>query len=115
MGGEELTQAVGGSGGTPIRTNTDGTVETDNYAEGAAFDVTTYPTSIDPTETIQELIITQTGTEITADLTTKTGTVISGLSLRGVTVVLDKVEIDSITFNDPNSTGAPTYGMWVGE
>lgn len=118
MGYEENNRTVRGSGGT-LRTNTTGVMEVDNYTEAGAFTVGNgsngYPHTVDPTETIQELVITETGSDIRADVTTRSGDTVTDLHLRGVTLASDTLEIDSITFKDPNSTGDPTYGYWVGE
>lgn len=118
MGGVELNRTVEGDNGT-LSTSTTGVIQTNNYVEGEAFTVgngtNTYPYTVDPTVTIQEVTITESGSDIRADLTTKTGDTITDLHLRGAALALDTVEVDSLTLKDPNSTGAPTFGMWSGE
>jgi len=115
----EFTQAVGGSEGAPVATTQTSAFEVDNYQEGGAFTVgdgtTAYPLSVDPAEYIQELVITETGTDIRADIVTKSGTQINDVHLRGAVLAEGKIEMDSITFKDPNATGAATFGYWVGE
>lgn len=119
MGSQELNRTVRGSGGT-LRTAETGVVETDNYSEGGSFTVgngtNAYPYTLDPAgATIQELVISETGSDIRADLTTKTGNIISDFHLRGAALAMDKIEIDAITFKDPNATGSATFGLWTGE
>lgn len=119
MGYEELNRTVRGSGGT-LATNTTGVVQTDNYIAGGTFTVgngtNAYPYTVDPAgATIQELTITETGSDIRADLTLKDGSTVTGIHLRGAALVEDTLEIDAVTFKDPNATGKPTFGYWSGE
>jgi hypothetical protein len=116
-GRTEFLQTVGGQTGT-LNTTTDGVVETDNYKEGGGFTVgdgtNTYPHEVNPTETIQELIITETGPDIRAFITTASGTTYT-VHLREAGLALDTQAIESVEFKDPNNTGAATFGMWTGE
>lgn len=116
---EQFTQTVGGGSGQPMRTSATGVVETNNYEEGAVIEVgpntaTAYPHGYNPAETIEELIIIETGTDIVADVVTTSGTPIT-IPLRGKSPTLNYLSIDSITFRDPTGSGADTYGMWIGE
>jgi len=114
-GRSEFTYPVGGSGGgTPVSMSQAGAFETDNYGEAGTIQITAYPTTIDPDEFIENLIITETGTEIVATITTKTGTKFDA-HLRGAGIDMDTLEVDQITFKDPTGSGAATYGWWVGE
>lgn len=119
VGAPEFLQQVGGGSGKPLATNATGTVETDNYTVGDAFvcgnGTNAYPFEVNPAEVIQEFGITETGADIRLDIVTKSGDVMSNIQLRGSLPVLDTIEIDSLTFRDPNNTGAPTFGFWVGE
>ncbi|MFC7131655.1 MULTISPECIES: hypothetical protein [Salinibaculum] len=120
MGSEQFSQAVRGSGGVPIATNTNGTVETDNYSEGGVFAAggnsgNAYPLEVNPAETIQEIIVTQVGDAIVADYTTVSGTTLTDVPLNGRTLTQDTLELDSITLKDPDGTGALTEGWWIGE
>lgn len=120
MGSEQFSTAVRGSSGEPISTAAVGAIETDNYSEGGTIAVggssgTNYPLEVNPAETIQELIITQVGDEVVADIDTISGTTISDVPLNGRTLALDTIEIDAVTFRDPNATGALTEGVYIGE
>lgn len=120
MGSEEFARPVRGSGGRAISTTQSSAFEVDNYAEGASFSVDTaagdsYPLTVDPAETIQYLTILETGTDINIEMTTKTGTVIGPVPLRGVALEEGATEIDSFKLTDPDGTGADTYGYWRGE
>ncbi|WP_410765790.1 hypothetical protein [Haloferax sp. DFSO60] len=114
MGVEQFSQEVRGSGGI-LATSTQGTVETDNYAHGDAFDFdgSAYPYSLNPAETIQELIITTAG-DIVAHITTTGGDTFD-FPLAGSVVAVDKWEIDTVEFRDPNGTAARLAGGWAGE
>ncbi|WP_158055967.1 hypothetical protein [Halorussus halophilus] len=120
MGSEENNRTVRGNHGT-LQTSTTGVIQTDNYADGAALKVgpgltNTYPHTFDPTGfTIQFLKILETGTDIRMDVTTKDGTVIPDIALRGAGFEEEAIEMDSVTLRDPNSTGDATYGYYSGE
>lgn len=122
MGTEELNRTVRGQGGT-LATSTSGVVETDNYDQTAAFNIDPtndsyvgYPHTVDPAGfTIQFLKILETGTDIRADIVTKTGDTASNVNLRGAGLEEGSIEISSITFRDPNETGEPTFGYFSGE
>jgi phage baseplate assembly protein gpV len=115
MGVEQFSQVVAGSNGGPVATSTQGTVQTDNYGNGDAFDYdgSAYPYSIDPAETIQELTITAAG-DIIVRITTVDGDTFD-LPLAGSVGVWDKWSIDSVEFRDPNGTTARIAGGWAGE
>lgn len=119
MGSQEFAQAVRGSGSDPIATTASSAFEVDNYNEADSFTVgngtNAYPLTLDPPEDIQYLIITETGSDIRADITTVSGTTVSDFHLRGAGLSLSSLEIANITFKDPNATGAATFGMWIGE
>ncbi|SFR37141.1 hypothetical protein SAMN04487947_0566 [Halogeometricum rufum] len=114
MGVEQFSQTVRGSGGT-LATNATGTMETDNYPNGGAFDEdgTTYPVSLNPAETIQELIITAAG-DVMMEVHTSGGDVFT-VPLAGGTGSFDKWEIDKVVFSDPKGTQARLGGGWAGE
>jgi len=122
MGYPENNRTVRGDRGT-LRTSATGVMETNNYSDGGAFGVdpsndsfANYPHTIDPaTFRIQFLKILDTGTDIRADLVTKTGETISNINLRGAGFEEESIEIDSVTFRDPNATGKPTFGYYSGE
>lgn len=115
----EFTRQVGGQAGATVGQSNAGALETDNYREGGTVEIgngtNTYPHTVDPSELIEELVITETGTEIRADMTTSSGTTLNGVPLRGATLASNFLELDSVTFKDPNDTGAATFGFWAGE
>jgi hypothetical protein len=114
MGVEQFSQTVRGTGGT-LATNTSGTVETDNYAHGGSVSdgAPTYPVSMNPAATIQELNIIEAG-DVEAEITTTGGDTFT-LRLYGGAGSFDKWEIDSVTFRDPRGTGAALVVGWAGE
>jgi hypothetical protein len=115
MGIQQHTQGVGGTGGEPIRTNAGGVLEVDNYGDGGAFDHdgSAYPYTLDPEQTIQELIITTAG-DIVARITTVEQDTFD-LPLAGARGAFDKWEIESVEFRDPNATASRIAGGWAGE
>lgn len=114
-GAPEFLQTVGGGAGQPLATNASGTVQTDNYQVGGAFDHdgNNYPYTVNPVSFIQELTITNAD-DIDAEITTSSGIQFT-LRLAGVVGTWDKWEIDSVTFRDPRSTGGRISGGWAGE
>ena len=114
MGVEQFSQTVRGSGGT-LATNATGTMETDNYPNGGSInsDAPAYPVSLNPAETIQELIVLKAG-DVDVEVTTTGGDTFT-LRLYGGTGSFDKWEIDSVSFSDPRGTGAALVVGWAGE
>jgi hypothetical protein len=98
-----------------LTTSTVGSIETDNYTLGDGFDFDggSYPYSVDPTATIQELVITTAG-NVEAEITTDGGSTFT-LPLAGGSGAFDKWSIASVTFRDPENTGARLAGGWAGE
>jgi len=115
MPAEEFSTPVRGSGGQPVATTTNGTVQTDNYQAGDAFDFdgSAYPYVLNPAETIQELAITASD-DIVAHITTIQGDVFD-LPLAGTVGSWEGWEIDEVEFRDPNGTAARVAGGWAGE
>lgn len=113
---EQNVQKVGGSSGT-LATTTEGTVETDNYDDAGVISASgaQYPLTVNPAATIQELIITELGPAIVADIDTVGGNSVTDVPLNGRTLAMDTLSIDAITFRDPQGTGDAVEGLWVGE
>lgn len=84
-------------------------VETDNYAEGAAFSGAA-PADVDPTETIEEVVITQSGDDSTMTVTTVSATSFT-INLNGGVLALNTLEIDTLSFGGTSQID----GFWVGE
>ena len=117
MPAEQFAQAVRGSGGRPIQTAPGGAIETDNYQQGGSFGGAAYPLELNPAASIQELVITSTGDAIVADIETvssDTADDLTGIPLKGATLALDTIEMDSVSFRDPDGSGVETHGFWVG-
>lgn len=120
MGRKEFTYPVGGAGDSPISTTQTEAFEVDNYdiAEGINFEPSlageAYPVTYDPAFTIQELILTDVG-DVEMEATTVSGDTVSRFMLKSANLAMDTLSLDSVTFKDPNSTGAPIYGLMVGE
>ncbi|WP_115863373.1 hypothetical protein [Halorussus litoreus] len=120
MGYRENSRTIRGTNGI-VATSTTGVIQTNNYDVGGSFAVNpnegdTYPTTFDPAGfTIQFLKVLETGTAIRMDITTKTGDQIEDVQLRGAAFEEESIEMDSVTFKDPDGTGAPTFGYYSGE
>ncbi|WP_136688319.1 hypothetical protein [Halorhabdus amylolytica] len=89
-------------------------IQTNNYDRAGSFGGAGYPLTVDPDPTIYELVLTASGDSIVADITTAGGDAINGVPLNGVTLALDTLMIDSVTFRDPDGTGVATEGFWIG-
>ncbi len=115
MGSEQFSQAVRGSSGNPVGVSSIGSLETNDYDEGDGFDFdgSAYPYSINPAETIKELVVTTSG-DVVAEITTISGTTFE-LPLAGGSGSFDRWNIDSVKFRDPNATGERVAGGWAGE
>ena len=115
MGSQQFSQAVRGGAAEPVGVSGVGSLETDDYDYGDAFDVdgSAYPYLINPAETIQQLVITESG-DVDARITTNGGDTFD-LRLRGGTGAFDRWNIDSIEFRDPRGTAAALSGGWAGE
>lgn len=100
---------------SPVSVTTGGTVQTNNYSAAGGFDYdgSAYPYTVNPSETIQFLHITQAG-DIVAHVTTVSGDT-ADIPLAGGSGVIDWLEIDSVEFRDPNGTTARIAGSWGGE
>jgi hypothetical protein len=88
-------------------------VKTGSYPRGASFDTSTYPVTISPGETIQQLLLSIVGAEIAVEVTTTDGDVIT-LPVNS-SAVIDSYDVESIQIQDPNNSGARVAGSWAGE
>lgn len=115
MGSEQFSQAVRGSSAEPVGVAQTGSLETNDYDYGDAFDFdgSAYPYSINPAETIHELSITTSG-DIIARITTNGGDTFD-LPLAGGTGTWDRWNIDSVEFRDPKGKTTRIAGGWAGE
>jgi hypothetical protein len=115
MGIKQFNQSVTGQAGMPVQTAPNGTIQTDNYETATAFDKdgSSYNYSFNPSFTVQELVLTQSG-DVDAEITTTSGDTFV-LRTHGTTLTLDTVSIDSIVFKDPRGTSARLTGVIIGE
>lgn len=115
MASEQFSQAVRGSSAEPVSVGQTGSIETNDYDYGDAFefDGSAYPYLVDPAETIHELTVTESA-DVYARITTNGGNTFD-LPLKGGTGTFDRWNIDSVEFVDPNGTGASVAGGWAGE
>jgi len=117
MGDKQFNNTVSGTGGT-LATNTTGTVETDNYANGGDYAAggdsgTSFPLAVNPAATMQEITFTAAGNHV-VDIHTTGGDVIS-LRMASSLGVWDKWEVDKLVLRDPDGTGELICGGWAGE
>lgn len=115
MGSEQFSQAVRGSTGAPLDVSTRDSIETDEYGDATPVVSSTYPISIDPAFLIEEILVFTMPSDKTIDLTLDDGTAVNGIELRGATMVLNTLEVDSITINDPDASGGDTSLLVVGD
>ena len=115
MGAEQFSTPVRGASGDAVSVAASGTIETDNYEHGDAFDFdgSAYPYEINPAAVIEEIVITTAG-DVVAEITTVGGDTVP-LALAGGSGAFDKWSTDKITFRDPNGTGSRIAGGWAGE
>lgn len=111
-GRPEFSRTVTGGTGRPVSTSAEGTVETDNYPTGDAFDLSggSLPVTIDPPATMQEIVITASGDDTVLRITT-TGGATFDLPLNGGTGTFDKWSIDILEVRG----SADVAGGWAGE
>lgn len=115
MPAEQFSTPMRGSSGGVLATTAAGTMQTNNYGAGAGFDHdgSAYPYALNPAETIQELLITESA-DVVARITTIQGDTFD-LPLAGAVGSFEGWEIDQVEFRDPNGTAARIAGGWSGE
>jgi hypothetical protein len=114
MGSEQFSQAVRGSSAEPVSVGQTGSLETNDYDNGDAFDVSgaDYPAAVNPPETIHELIVTRSPDDGSVEIHTVGGDVFE-LSLAGGTGSFDRWNIDKIVLK--SASGGRIAGGWAGE
>jgi len=115
MASEQFSQAVRGSSAEPVSVGQTGSLETNDYDHGDGFDLdgSAYPYTVNPAETIHELIFIEVD-DIDATITTVGGDTFS-VRMRGSTGAFDRWNIDKVVLEDPRATAAPVTGAWAGE
>jgi len=111
-GRPEFSRTVTGGSGRPVSTSAEGTVETDNYPTGDAFDFSggELPKTVDPAATMQEIVITGSGDDTLLEITT-TGGATFDLPLNGTLGTFDKWSVDVLTVKGTGDVS----GGWAGE
>jgi hypothetical protein len=107
MGRQQFTLPVKSSGTLETQSET-------TYPQGGDFnkDGSAYPYTLNPAETIQELILTKIG-DIELTVTTSGGdTIVVDVDSAAV---FNRWEIASVQFSDPNATSAQLAASWAGE
>lgn len=114
MASDEFSQAVRGSSAEPVSVGQTGSLETNDYDNGAGFDSdgSTYPLEVNPAEVIHELVITTAPEDGVATITTVGGDTFD-LALAGGSGSFDRWNIDSVTFD--SESGGRIAGGWAGE
>jgi hypothetical protein len=88
-------------------------VQTDTYDRGADFDTSTYPITLDPDETIQQVLLSIVNTEVDVEITTTDGDVVT-IPVDTKTT-LDSYEAEKVVVKDPVDATKRTAGGWAGE
>lgn len=115
MGKQEFATPVRGSGAEPIQTNAKGSIETNNYTDGAVASGSTYPLSKNPGFIVQHMVVTENPGGKTLDLTLSDGSTITGIPLGKGNLVVTALEVDSLTVNDANASGGTTSILLMGD
>lgn len=108
------SKKITGSQNEVVEQTETGAQRNDNYANGGSINVTSYPTTIDPDETIYEVTIFSAPPTQTLDLALTEGGTLSGVSPEATSFVISSLKIDSVTFNDDGESEA-CRGFWAGE
>jgi len=88
-------------------------VQTDTYARGDSFDGVAFPYTIDPAETVQQVLLSIVGAEIAVEVTTTDGDVVS-IPVDTKTT-LDSYSAEKVVLRDPNNNTPRVAGAWAGE
>jgi len=113
MGSEQFSVPVRGSGDDPVSVSNRGSLDTNDYPEGDAAEISAYPHSINPPEVVKELGFTKVGSRIDVKITTTSGTSFTLLLESNFT--FDRWDIDSVELQDPNNNTPTVAYFWAGE
>lgn len=85
------------------------------YPSGDALNVngSAYPYTLDPSETIEELLIHNVGATIDAEITTTGGSTFT-IPIDSP-AVFNRWAVDKVVFRDPNGSSAQLSASWAGE
>lgn len=117
MGNRQFARTVRGTDGI-VATNQTGTMETNDYPNGDDVVIDpnngdSYPVSVNPAETIHEIIVNSAG-DVQLEVHTIDGDVIN-MRLDGASGAYNRWKVDKFVVSDPRSTGALFSGGWAGE
>jgi len=89
------------------------TVRSNSFRNGEDFDTTTYPLTIDPVPTVQQILLSIVEGEIELDVTTTDGDVVT-IPVDSKSVI-DSYFVEEFTLRDPSGTTPRVAGGWAGE
>lgn len=88
-------------------------VQTDSYPRGDSFDTSSYPVTIDPPETVQEVLLSIVNAELAVTITTTDGdTIVLPINSKST---IDSYDMDKVEITDPNNSGSRVAGGWAGK
>lgn len=88
-------------------------VQTDTYSRGDSFDGPALPYTINPTETVEQLLLSIVGAEIDVEVTTVDGDVVT-IPVDTKTT-LDSYSAETVVLRDPGGNAPRVAGGWAGE
>ncbi|GAB3315239.1 hypothetical protein [Haloplanus salinarum] len=88
-------------------------VQTDTYDRGGDFDTSTYPITIDPAETIQQVLLSIVNTEVDVEITTEDGDVVT-IPVDSKSTI-DSYSADEVAIQNPTDATQRVAGGWAGE
>jgi len=88
-------------------------VQTDTYDRGGDFDGTNYPITIDPAETVQQVMLSVVNTEVDVEFTTTDGDVVTiPFDTRST---ITSYSSEKVVIKNPSDATLRTAGGWAGE
>jgi len=88
-------------------------VQTDTYDRGDDFDGTAYPYTLDPEETIQQVLLSIVKTEVDIEITTTDGDIVT-IPVNSKSSI-DSYSADKVEIKNPNDATKRVAGGWAGE
>jgi len=96
--------------------NVSGAVQSNTYDRGDSFDTSesdSYPITIDPAETVEQVLLSIVGGEVEVKLETEDGDVVT-LPI-DAKATIDSYSSESVTISDPGGNAPRVAGGWAGE
>lgn len=113
-GREDGSKLIVGSRNQTIEQTETGAQRNDNYQHGGDINVTSYPHTLDPEETIYEFTLFSVPPTQTFDIKLQSGDEINSVLPQATSFVVSSLKIDSVTFNDDGASES-CRGFWAGE